>query len=86
MNMRVSTFDTLLLSKEDNMYEIAIYTVEQPQMKENLTIIGKRKLVLDIECYLSLWQTDTFDKDELDNATNIVRYIILTKGEQNANS
>lgn len=86
MNMRVSTFDTLLLSKEEYMYEIAIYTVEQPQMKENLTVIGKRKLVPDIECYLSLWQTDTFDKEELDDDTNIVRYIILTKGEINANS
>lgn len=81
MIYRVSTFDTLLLSKEDNMYEIAIYTVEQPQMKENLTIIGKRHLVPDIECYLSLWQTDTFNREELDNDTNIVRYIILTKGE-----
>ena len=68
------------------MYEIAIYTVEQPQIKENLTVIGKRHLVPDIECYLSLWQTDTFDKEELDNDTNIVRYIILTKGETNANS
>ena len=86
MIYRVSTFDTLLLSKEDNMYEIAIYTVEQPQMKENLTIIGKRHLVPDIECYLSLWQTDTFDKEELDNDINIARYIILTKGEINANS
>lgn len=84
--MRVSTFDTLLLSKEEYMYEIAIYTLEQPSEKENLTIIGKRHLVPDIECYLSLWQTDTFNKEELDNDTNIVRYIILTKGEQNANS
>lgn len=84
--MRVSNFDTLLLSKEVIMYEIAIYTVEQPNEKENLTIIGKRHLVPDIECYLSLWQTDIFNKEELDNDTNIVRYIILTKGEQNANS
>lgn len=79
--MRVSNFDTLLLSKEDNMYEIAIYTVEKPSEKENLTIIGKRHLVPDIECYLSLWQTDTFNREELDNDTNIVRYITLTKGE-----
>lgn len=79
--MRVSNFDTLLLSKEDNMYEIAIYTVEKPSEKENLTIIGKRHLVPDIECYLSLWQTDTFNREELDNDINIVRYIILTKGE-----
>lgn len=84
--MRVSTSDTLLLSKEVIMYEIAIYTVEQPSEKENLTIISKRHLVPDIECYLSLWQTDTFNKEELDNDTNIVRYIILTKGETNANS
>ena len=79
--MRVSNFDTLLLSKEDNMYEIAKYTVEKPSEKENLTIIGKRHLVPDIECYLSLWQTDTFNREELDNDTNIVRYITLTKGE-----
>lgn len=84
--MRVSTFDTLLLSKEENMYEIAIYSKEQLTEKENQIVIGKRHLVPDIECYLSLWQTDTFNKEELDNDPNIIRYIILTKGEQNANS
>ena len=68
------------------MYEIAIYTIDMPTEKENQIIIGKRKLVPDIECYLTLWQTDTYDRDELDNDPNIIRYLILNKGEQNANS
>ena len=68
------------------MYEIAIYSKEQLTEKENQIVIGKRHLVPDIECYLTLWQTDTFNKEELDNDPNIIRYIILTKGEQNANS
>lgn len=68
------------------MYEIAIYTIDMPTEKENQIIIGKRKLVPDIECYLTLWQTDTYDRYELDNDPNIIRYLILNKGEQNANS
>ena len=68
------------------MYEIAIYSKEQLTEKENQIVIGKRHLVPDIECYLTLWQTNTFNKEELDNDPNIIRYIILTKGEQNANS
>lgn len=68
------------------MYEIAIYSIEQVTERENQIVIGKRHLVPDIECYLTLWQTDTFNKEELDDDPNIIRYIILTKGEINANS
>ena len=85
--MRVSTFvGTLLLSKEENMYEIALYTYEQPIEKENQLIIGKRKLVPNIDCYLTLWQTKEYDREILDNDPNIIRYLILNKGETNANS